>query len=153
MIDGDRVVYEVRYPHPVQAVWRAMTDPAALAAWLMPNDFAPTVGHRFRFDAHPDFGFIDGEVVEVAPPHLLRCRWTIAGVPTTLTVRLEVDGGGTLLSLEHVGLPPEPRSGFDGGWGNKLQRDLVSVLGGARDPARSQVGQGLYRHPDLEAPR
>ncbi|GEM_PF-1460268 len=51
MIDGDRVVHEVRYAHPVRAVWRALTDPAELAAWLMPNDFAPTVGHRFRLDA------------------------------------------------------------------------------------------------------
>jgi len=29
VIDGDRVVHEVKYPHPVQAVWDALTDPAA----------------------------------------------------------------------------------------------------------------------------
>ena len=48
MIDGDRVVHEVRYGHPVQAVWHALTDPAELAAWLMPTDFAPEPGRRFR---------------------------------------------------------------------------------------------------------
>jgi hypothetical protein len=26
VIDGDRVVHEVRYPHPVQAVWHALTE-------------------------------------------------------------------------------------------------------------------------------
>jgi uncharacterized protein YndB with AHSA1/START domain len=106
VIDGDRVVHEVRYPHPVQAVWHALTDAGSLSAWLMPTDFAPAAGHRFRLDARPEFGFIDGEVVDIRPPYLLQCRWTVEGVPTMLTFRLQADGtGGTLLRLEHVGLP------------------------------------------------
>jgi uncharacterized protein YndB with AHSA1/START domain len=153
MIDGDRVVQEHRYPHPVEAVWHALTDPDALAAWLMPNDFALVVGHRFRLDARPEFGFIDGEVLEVAPPTLLRCRWTVDGVPTTLTVRLQAEGDGTLLRLEQAGLGPEKGANFDGGWGEKLGRDLELVLAGARDPARTRLDGGLYRHPDLEMPR
>jgi hypothetical protein len=32
VIDGDRVVHEVRYAHPVQAVWHALTDPRELTA-------------------------------------------------------------------------------------------------------------------------
>ena len=83
MIDGDRIVHEARYRNPVLAVWQVLTDPSALASWLMPNDFVPTVGHRFRLDARPDFGFIDGEVIEIEPPSLLRCRWTVEGVPST----------------------------------------------------------------------
>jgi uncharacterized protein YndB with AHSA1/START domain len=151
VIDGGRVVHEVRYPHPVQAVWHALTDPASLSAWLMPTDFAPAAGHRFRLDARPEFGFIDGEVVDVSPPHLLRCRWTVEGVPTVLTVRLQADGtSGTLLRLEHSGLPEVPGASFDGGWGAKLTHDLGLVLGGVRDPARSRVEQGLHRHPDLD---
>ena len=72
----------------------------------MPTDFAPAAGHRFRLDARPEFGFIDGEVIDIRPPHLLQCRWTVEGVPTMLTFRLQADGtGGTLLRLEHVGLP------------------------------------------------
>ena len=138
MIDGDRVVHEVRYAHPVEAVWHAMTDPAALAAWLMPNDFEAAVGHRFRFDARPEFGFIDGEVVDVDPPNLLRCRWTVNGVATIVTIRLEGDATGTLLRLEHVGLPPEGAS-FDAGWVAKLEHDLPLVLEGSR-------------HPDMETP-
>lgn len=47
MIKGDRVIHKARYSHPVSAVWHALTDPAALSTWLMPNDFAPTVGQRF----------------------------------------------------------------------------------------------------------
>ena len=138
MIDGDRVVHEIRYPHPVQAVWRALTDPASLSAWLMPTDFAPAAGHRFRLDARPEFGIIDGEVVDISPPHLLRCRWTMQGVPTTVTVR-----------LEHAGLPEGLNASWDGGWGAKLAHDLALVLAGTRDPARSRVEEGLHRHPEL----
>jgi uncharacterized protein YndB with AHSA1/START domain len=152
VIDGDRVVHEVRYAYPVPTVWKALTDPAAVAAWLMPTDFAPAVGHRFRLDARPGFGFIDGEVVDLEPPHLLRCHWIVGGVPTTLTIRLEADGAGTLLRLEHVGLAPDPRAGFDGGWGDKLRYDLGLVLDGTRDPAQARIVRGLHQHPALETP-
>src|SRR5258708_14103951 len=36
-----------------RSVWRALTDPAELAAWLMPNDFSAREGARFRLDARP----------------------------------------------------------------------------------------------------
>ncbi len=137
MIDGDRVVHEIRYPHPVAAVWDAVTEQAALAAWLMPNDFAAAAGHRFRLDARPEFGFIDGEVLDVAPPHLLRCRWLVEGTATTVTIRLQAEGNGTLLRLEHTGLPAGPRGSFDGGWGDKLRHDLAAVLAG-HDPRGGQ---------------
>ncbi len=39
----------VVYPHPVDRVWEALTSSEALAAWLMPNDFKPAVGHHFTF--------------------------------------------------------------------------------------------------------
>jgi len=44
VIDGDRILHEARYRNPVLAVWQALTDPSALASWLMPNDFVPTGG-------------------------------------------------------------------------------------------------------------
>jgi hypothetical protein len=75
----------------------------------------------------------------------------VEGVPTVLTVRLQADGtSGTLLRLEHAGLPEGPNASFDGGWGAKLTHDLGLVLGGVRDPARSRVERGLHRHPDLD---
>jgi uncharacterized protein YndB with AHSA1/START domain len=150
VIDGDGVVHQAHYSHPIEAVWQVLTDPAAIAAWLMPNDFAPEVGHRFRLDARPTFGLIEGEVLEVNPPRFLRCRWTIQGKPTTLTIWLEADDDGTLLRLEHFGLSPEPRAGFDGGWGDKLHHDIALVLSGQRDIGRSWLQDGLKRHPDME---
>jgi uncharacterized protein YndB with AHSA1/START domain len=152
VIDGDRVVHEVHYAHPIEVVWQVMTDPAAIAAWLMPNDFEPTVGRRFRLDARPAFGVVEGEVLEVDAPRFLRCRWVVEGAPTTLSIWLEGDETGTVLRLEHVGLPPGPRAGFDGGWGDKLLHDLDLVLSGQREAGRSRLQDGLTRHPDLEVP-
>jgi len=58
-------------PHPVERVWRALTDPEQLGAWFMANDFAPALGHAFTFRMPPQRGW-DGvthcEVVELAPP-------------------------------------------------------------------------------------
>jgi uncharacterized protein YndB with AHSA1/START domain len=149
MIDGDRVVHEARYPHSLSDVWDALTEPEALAAWLMPNNFAPIAGHRFQLDSSPSLGIIEGEVLDVDPPSLLRCRWVIEGVPSEVTMRLRADGPGTLLQLEHVRITPQARPGFDSGWSAKFDRDFVLVLTGARDRTRSEVEGGLYRHPDL----
>ncbi len=131
MIDGQgRVVHDVRFAHPIERVWDAIADRAALAQWLMPNDFEPRVGHRFRLDAGPPRGFIEAEVVELERPHRIRWRWMIDDVATTVTITLRADGGDTLLHLEHADLPTDPRPRFDTGWVDKL-RDLTTLLEGA----------------------
>ena len=72
------LAFEVVYPHPVERVWRALTDRAALAEWPMANDFEPRVGHRFQFRTRPAPGF-DGivrcEVVTLEEPRRLAYTW------------------------------------------------------------------------------
>jgi uncharacterized protein YndB with AHSA1/START domain len=151
VIEGTRVVHVARYPHPPERVWRALTDPAELAAWLMPNDFSPRRGARFRFDARPAYGeLIEGEVLEVDPPRRLQARWTVNGQPTTVTFELRAEGSETVLRVEHDGLPPDEQTSFDGGWGTKFAHDLVSVLDGSRDPNdATSTRDGLVSHPTL----
>jgi uncharacterized protein YndB with AHSA1/START domain len=128
------IVHEVVYPHPIERVWRALVDPADLGAWLMPVDFVPVVGHRFRFDARPAFTWIEGEVLEVDEPVLLRCRWHGGPIrDTVVTFTLAHDGAGTRLRLEHRGWgedEAELRDGFDGGWATKLTDTLRQTLKG-----------------------
>src|SRR5207244_262877 len=57
----DSIVIDMFYPQSVGQVWAALTSADALAAWLMPNDFEPRVGHRFTFRTTPD-QFWDGTV-------------------------------------------------------------------------------------------
>ena len=105
--------FERTYPHRPEHVWRALADPRALAAWLMPNDFEPRVGHSFTFRTKPAPGF-DGtiycEVTDLDPPRRIGYTWRGGpgrGRPLTLDTHLsftlEPVPGGTRLRLEHTG--------------------------------------------------
>jgi uncharacterized protein YndB with AHSA1/START domain len=124
-------------PHRPERVWRALTDPEQLAAWLMPNDFAPAVGHRFTFRTDPKPGF-DGivhcEVLDLEPPRLLRISWRGGGLDTTVTWTLVPEGRGTRMFLEHAGFDPDDaaqqqvRRILDGGWRSHVLRRIEQVL-------------------------
>jgi uncharacterized protein YndB with AHSA1/START domain len=126
--------------HPPDRVWRALTDPARLARWLMPNDFAPVVGHRFTFRTEPvpgtGFdGVVQCEVLDVQPERLLRISWASSnGLDTTVTWRLEPEGAGTRLFLDHEGFDPDrpadqlARRIMDGGWRSNVLRALHAEL-------------------------
>jgi uncharacterized protein YndB with AHSA1/START domain len=120
VIDGTRVVHEARYPHPPERVWRALTDRAELAVWLMGNDFEAREGARFFLDSSPEMEPFECEVLELDPPRRMRQQWIIRGAPTTVTYELRADGADTVLRVEHDELPDEDRAGFDDGWPGKL---------------------------------
>jgi uncharacterized protein YndB with AHSA1/START domain len=133
MISDGGVEHEVVYPQPPERVWQALIDPAELAIWLMPNDFVAEVGRRFTLDASPTFGLISGEVLEVDPPRLLRCQWSGPFGDTIVAFELQPESEGTRLRLIHSGWADgqdDHRNGFDGGWNDKLTKDLPAVLTG-----------------------
>ena len=71
---------EVWYPDAPETVWVALTDPRAIAEWLMPNTFKPIVGHRFQFRTDPMpmcENHTECEVLEVDPPRRLSYSWLI----------------------------------------------------------------------------
>ncbi len=97
----------VVYPHPIRQVWAALTESAALAKWLWPNDFEPRLGHRFIFTAPPTAawnGVVECEVIALEEPRHLAFTW--CGDPmmdtTTVTFALESIPGGTRLHVRHV---------------------------------------------------
>ncbi|MGE5675574.1 MAG: SRPBCC family protein [Mycobacterium leprae] len=94
------------YSSPMERVWRALTNSEAIARWLMPNDFRPELGHKFRFQAQPAPGWdgvIDSEVIELDEPRKLVYTWNSRGMNTVVTWTLEEVNGGTRLRLEHTG--------------------------------------------------
>jgi uncharacterized protein YndB with AHSA1/START domain len=138
---------EAVYPHPPEKVWIALTDRRALAEWLMPNDFEPVVGHRFRLQVDPMWG-ISGlnecEVIEVEPNQKLVYTWVVVPKnpeeprpgPMTLSWTLEPVSDGTRLILEQSGL--ENLSFFERlsmkfGWGTMLKHWIPRVLRNVRD--------------------
>ena len=130
------------YPHAPDAVWTALTDPAALAEWLMPNNFKPEVGHVFRFHVDPMPGFSgisECRVLEVDPPRRLVYSWQTlpkrAGAPRpepmTLVWTLTPTGTGTTLSLDQTGLEHLSlwwRLSMTHGWTRMLKTLLPRVL-------------------------
>jgi uncharacterized protein YndB with AHSA1/START domain len=131
------VVREVAYPR--EMVWAALTEGGQLAAWLMPNDFQPKVGHRFTFTTKPAPGF-DGvvrcEVLELRPPERVAFSWKGGPLDTVVSFDLAETAAGTRITLCHAGfaglsnLIPRVVLGF--GWKSLLGRKLVHHLG-ARD--------------------
>ncbi len=150
------IVREVTYPHPPERVWTALTDPQSLAAWLMPNDFKPEVGHKFQFRVPPQRGWrgiVDCEVLAVEPPRRLSYSWQgdPHHRPMTVTWTLEPVNGGTRLRLEHAGF--RGVGGFflslllGRGWGKMLRTSLPKVLGQlaeGRVPSRDAI-DGCHR--------
>jgi uncharacterized protein YndB with AHSA1/START domain len=125
--------FEIVYPNRLEDVWHALTSSEALAGWLMENDFAPRIGHKFHFRSKSRFGFnrvIPCEVLEVDEPRVLSYSWGVKG--SVVTFRLEPSVDGTRLRLEHKGL-----GGVRGialawvlshGWSHKIDQRLPAVL-------------------------
>src|SRR6266545_2901318 len=85
---------------PPERVWQALTDPAQLARWLMPNDCKSAIGPTFTFPTEPvpQHGF-DGvvhcEVLALEPPRLMRFSWRSGILDTVVSWSLAPEGAGT----------------------------------------------------------
>ncbi len=98
----DKVELDAVYPHPPERVWQALTDPDALGRWLMPCEFEPLIGFRFRFD-RPSGEPVKGKVIEVDEGRLLAYTWDDgeAPEPSVVVWTLSPDDAGTRVRLEH----------------------------------------------------
>jgi uncharacterized protein YndB with AHSA1/START domain len=84
---------------PIQKVWQAVATSEGIAAWFMPNDFQPVVGHEFHLNAGP-FGMSPCKVTEIDPPYRLSFHW---GKDWTITFELKDLDGKTEFTLIHSG--------------------------------------------------
>ena len=117
-----------------EAVWRSLTNSAALAEWMYPNDFEPRVGHRFTFRVPPKPQLETGlivhcEVLKCVPQIELVFTWVVDDfLDTRVSYRLEPDGTGTRVLFEHTGFEQETaRKGAEFGW-NLMHRKLANAL-------------------------
>ena len=125
--------------HPIERVWRAISDPAEIVRWF-PNESATLdvrpggtgefvwniEGKEFRAEMHVH------EVRAADPVRLeLGSRGANTDEPVT-TVEFELaerDGGGTTLLVRESGfLDEKHRAGNTEGWGEELA-ELVAYLG------------------------
>ena len=118
------VVVEREMPHPPEKLWRALTQPHLIEAWLMKNNFRPVVGHRFNLTGEWG-GVLDCEVLEVEPNKTLSYTWNFAhedaafSLKSVVTFTITPTKAGTLLRMEQVGFRPDQKQAFGGahaGW-------------------------------------
>jgi uncharacterized protein YndB with AHSA1/START domain len=129
------VVVERDIAHSPEKLWRALTQPHLIEEWLMKNDFAPRVGHRFNLRG--DWGgVLDCEVLVVEPNRELSYTWNFAhddaayNLQSVVTFTLTPTPTGTLLRMEQTGFRPDQRQAFGGahaGWKQFFEK-LEQVL-------------------------
>ncbi|CUI03730.1 SRPBCC family protein [Massilia antarctica] len=122
------VVVERDFPHPAEKIWRALTQPHLIEAWLMKSDFAPVPGHRFSFNA--DWGSVACEVIVIEANSSLSYTWSAMGLESVVTWTLRPTSTGTELRMEQSGFRPEQEQAYRGaqyGW-PKFMAELENVL-------------------------
>ena len=122
--------------HSPQKVWRALTDPALLAEWLLPAiDFKLEPGAAFRFETQPVGGW-DGVVhcrmADVETHRRLSYTWVVGDMEldTVVTFTLTPTTSGTRLSLVQSGFRPDQKKNLGGaryGW-RMMGGKLVDLL-------------------------
>jgi uncharacterized protein YndB with AHSA1/START domain len=133
-------------PAPREKVFRAWTDPQAIARWLAPgDDFRTTVfeldlrpGGRYRIEMREGgkSHVVAGTYREIRPPERLVCTWRWENEPahageTLVTLEFFERDGATELVLTHERFEdPASRDEHEKGWAGCLGR-LARFLGEA----------------------
>jgi uncharacterized protein YndB with AHSA1/START domain len=104
--------------HPVEMVWRAITEPAELRHWF-PSDVTMdyrvggVVRFAFRNGEGPD---LEGRIVEFDPPRLLAFCWGDSVLRFELRTEGGAGGPGCRLLFSHTFDDPVSAPSFAAGW-------------------------------------
>lgn len=147
-----RLEHKTEYAHPVEKVWRALTEPELMGQWIMnfpgkgwekdgmKTDFRPVVEAKYRMDTKPRGwrGYVVGNVLEVVPNQRLVYTWAHSPYqdanPVRVEFTLEPTSKGTRVRMVQTGFTGVKGwfvlKGAQMGWGKMLNSGLPSVLDG-----------------------
>jgi uncharacterized protein YndB with AHSA1/START domain len=135
----EAISFDFDLHHPPEKVWRALTDPALLAEWLLPVanlELAPGAAFTFKTQPYPGWdGTVNCQFVEIETHRKLSYTWRVNDMEldTVVTFTLTPTASGTRLSLVQSGFKPDQQQNLGGaryGWkmmGGKLV-DLLARL-------------------------
>ncbi|GAA4541525.1 SRPBCC family protein [Pseudonocardia xishanensis] len=133
---------ERRYPHPIEKVWRAVTEPEHLSSWFpSPVELELRPGGPMRFAAFAEGEGGTGRVTTVEPPHRFEFRWGAEEI----RIELSESGAETVVVLTHVFDDRPLGASLAAGWGACLA-GLAAVVAGEPLPAPSRE---IDRHEEL----
>ncbi|HWC86155.1 MAG TPA: SRPBCC family protein [Solirubrobacteraceae bacterium] len=128
--------------HPVDRVWRAITEPEHLARWFpttIEGDRYAGAPLRFSFPRH-EWPSFEGEMITYDPPSVVELRWG----PDILRLELRPVAEGTELTLLDA-LEERGKAARDGaGWHTSLD-SLEAALEG-EERAREGLGKWSEVH-------
>jgi uncharacterized protein YndB with AHSA1/START domain len=142
--------WQVRFtrqlPHPIDKVWRAVTEPEHLAAWFpctIDGERRPGAPLTFRFEGGADPML--GEMVVYEPPHVMELRWGA----DLLRLELRSVDDGTELQLSDT-LDERGKAARDAaGWHECLEYLRCVVTGEAPPFAAGDIWKDV--HPQYQA--
>ena len=127
--------FEFDLPHSPEKVWRALTDPALLAEWLLPAiglELEPGAEFMFKTQPYPGWdGTVNCRFIEIEPQRKLSYTWTVPFLDTVVTFTLTPSALGTRLSLVQSGFTSDQKRESGGaryGW-KMMGGKLVDLLG------------------------
>jgi len=130
----ESIAFEFDLHHSPEKVWRALTDPALLAEWLLPvveGKLEPGAAFTLRTQPYPGWdGTVNCRVLEIEPRRKLSYAWAVPFLDTVVTFTLMPTASGTRLSLVQSGFKEDQKREFGGaryGW-NMMGGKLVDLL-------------------------
>ena len=143
--DNFTVTFTRDLPHPIEKVWRVITEPEHLGAWF-PDQIVGErrAGAPLRFvprGQDEDADGFDGEMLTFEPPSRMELLWGV----DQLRIELQPYGNGTRLTLAHTFTELGKAARDAAGWHECLDRLLASMNG---DDAPG-VGRGLPRRASV----
>jgi uncharacterized protein YndB with AHSA1/START domain len=129
------VRFERRYEATPEELWSALTEPERLTRWLANvAELELRPGGRFLLVWQEDGQQTDGTVLDLEPGRVLELGWTYPDEPeSAVRFELRADGDGTVLVLDHRGLPPRAIAGYGAGWHSHLDSLAAHLAGGSAD--------------------
>ena len=135
----ETISFESELHHEPEKVWRALTDPALLAEWLLPVvglNLEPGAAFAFKAQPQPGWdGLVNCRFLEIEADRKLSYTWAVGDmdIDTVVTFTLAPTASGTRLSLVQSGFKPDQKQNFGGaryGWkmmGGKLVELLAKI--------------------------
>jgi uncharacterized protein YndB with AHSA1/START domain len=129
--------FERRYPHPIEKVWDAITQPERLVAWLGEAELELEEGGAIKItwlntDEDGNTAVYNGRITRFEPPHVLEWDGDIHG---RLLWELRADGdAATVLKLTNwTPAPDDYRTKVAAGWDIHLDHLATALDGGTID--------------------
>jgi len=130
----DSISFELDLPHAPEKVWRALTEPALLAEWLLPVidlELEPDAAFTFKTQPYPGWdGTVSCRMLEIEAHRKLSYTWSVPFLDTVVTFTLTPTASGTRLSFVQSGFKPDQKREFGGaryGW-KMMTGKLVDLL-------------------------